>query len=142
MRSITMRYLKAITPSRSSLLFFCALLSLASIAVLSRYDDNNTLLSRPSSPISKIVQAAAAISSYHSPSYSRSDFRGTATITNIQLPGLISNNNSNNNPPSTFPPPSKSGTTNTSNATSNNPNAPPAPPIIHNTKSSYRFLLC
>jgi hypothetical protein len=120
-----MYYLKHIIVSfRSSLSFFCALLSLTSIVVLSQYG-NDILLSSSttsSSPISKILQAAAAISTTTSSSYSHS-----ATITKIQLPGIIPNNNNNPSPisPPTFP---------TSPQAS--PSAlPPAPPIIHNTRA-------
>ena len=72
-----MYYLNRIIISfRSSLSFFCALLSLSSIVVLSQYGNDILLLSTASSsPISKIVQAAAAISTTTS-SYSHS-----ATIT-------------------------------------------------------------
>ena len=86
-----MRYLLKDRISFPSVLPSCALIFSILIIVLSQYD-NNILLSSPSSPpISKIVQAAAAISP--SPSYSHFDFNTATTITNIQLPGIIPNNN-------------------------------------------------
>jgi aldose sugar dehydrogenase len=94
--------------------------------------NSNTLL--PIITITKQAQAAT-FTSFSLFSSSPHDSHDTASITKVQLPGIIPNNNSNNNPASTFPPPPKSGTTNTSNAANNNPNTPPAPPIIHNTKA-------
>src|SRR5919198_4227497 len=104
--NITMHYLKVrIVVFRSSLSFFCALLSLASIIVLSEYYNNdNGLLLLPSESlqqISKIIQTAAAIST------TSADIRfgshdTAATITNVQLPGILPNNNNNNITP---PPP-------------------------------------
>jgi len=85
------------------------------------------------SPVkTKKVQAAAAFS----PAYSefKSDF-STATITKIQLPGIIPNNN-NHSPPSN-PPSLSFDFANTSNASSNNNNnnTPPPPPLTHNTRA-------
>jgi hypothetical protein len=91
--------------------------------------DNYMLLLSPVK--TKKVQAAAAFS----PAYSefKSDF-STATITKIQLPGIIPNNN--NRSPLSNPPPSLSfDFANTSNASSNNNNTPPPPPLTHNTRA-------
>jgi aldose sugar dehydrogenase len=114
---IPMRYFKGVIPFMSSL-SFCTLIFLVLITVLCTYD-NNALSSSPSSTISKIVQAAAAISP--SSSYSHYGFN-TPTITNIQFPGIIPDNNN--------PPP-------TSNSPSSNPasNSPPPPPIKYNTRA-------
>ena len=101
---------------------------MSSIIVLSLlYDSynssNNVLLSQPSSQISKVIQTAAAISgsNYY---YFQSSSRDTAaTITNIQLPGIISNNKSSSPIfPNTYPATSQSL-------------YPPPPPIIHNTRA-------
>jgi glucose/arabinose dehydrogenase len=128
--NITMHYLKVrIVVFRSSLSFFCALLSLASIIVLSEYynNDNALLLLLPSESlqqISKIIQAAAAISTTSADS--NFDFHRTAaTITDVQLPGIIPNNNNNNITP---PPPTHP------TFPSASPSAPP-PPITHNTRA-------
>jgi hypothetical protein len=56
-----MHYMKGRISFRSSLSLFCALLPLASIAALCQYNIDIPL-SSPSSLVSKIVQAAAAIS--------------------------------------------------------------------------------
>jgi aldose sugar dehydrogenase len=91
--------------------------------------NNYTLLSLHAK--TRIVQAAA-----FSPAYpeSNSDFSTTATITKIQLPGIIPNNN-NHSPPSSAPSPSFDFA-NTFNASSNNNNNnPPPPPITHNTRA-------
>src|SRR5919198_140680 len=124
--NITMHYLKVRIEFRLSLCFFCALLSLASIIVLSEYYNNdNGLLLLPSESlqqISKIIQAAAAISTTSADS--NFDFHRTAaTITDVQLPGIIPNNNNNNITP---PPPTHP------TFPSASPSAPP-PPITHNT---------
>jgi aldose sugar dehydrogenase len=105
---------------RLYLSFFCALLSLSSIIVLSLYDSydssNNVLLSQLSLQMSKIIRAAYATSSSHDTA---------AIITNIQLPGIIPNSN-NNNSAYVFP----------SNSTSaSHLNSPPPQPIIHNTRA-------
>jgi glucose/arabinose dehydrogenase len=114
---IPMLYFKGVIPLLSSL-SFCTLIFLVLITVLCTY--NNALLSSPSSTISKIVQAAAAIS----PSSSDSHYGfNTPTITNIQFPGIIPDNN---NPPPTSTSPS-------SNPASNSP--PPPPPIKYNTRA-------
>src|SRR5919198_449371 len=127
--NITMHCLKVrIVVFRSSLSFFCALLSLASIIVLFEYYNNDNALllllpSESSQQISKIIQTAAAISTTSADS--NFDFHRTAaTITDVQLPGIIPNNNNNNiTPPPTHPTfPSAS------------PSAPP-PPITHNTRA-------
>ena len=121
--------MKDLLSFRSCLSFFCSLLSLSSIIVLSiLYDShnssNNVLLSQPSSQISKVIQTAAAISGsnyYYFQSSSRD--AAAAAITNIQLPGIISNNNSSSPIfPNTYPPTSQSL-------------YPPPPPIIHNTRA-------
>src|SRR5919197_414751 len=128
--NITMHYLKVrIVVFRSSLSFFCALLSLASIIVLFEYynNDNALLLLLPSESlqqISKIIQTAAAISTTSADS--NFDFHRTvATITDVQLPGIIPNNNNNNITP---PPPTHP------TFPSASPSAPP-PPITHNTRA-------
>jgi hypothetical protein len=54
---ILTRYLKDGTPFGSSLPIFCALLAVASIILLSQYD-NKTL---SSSPISKVAQSATGL---------------------------------------------------------------------------------
>src|SRR5919198_63740 len=113
-----MLYFKGVIPLLSSL-SFCTLIFLVLITVLCTYN-NNALLSSPSSTISKIVQAAAAIS----PSSSDSHYGfNTPTTTNIQFPGIIPDNN---NPPPTSTSPS-------SNPASNSP--PPPPPIKYNTRA-------
>jgi glucose/arabinose dehydrogenase len=125
---ISMLYLQCIMSFPSSSLL-CTLKFLVLVTVLSAYDSNILLSSSsPSSPaISKIVQAAAAIPASSS---SYSIFNTAATITNIQLPGIIPNDN---NPPPASTSPS-SDFSNTSNASSNNKGAPP-PPITQNTRA-------
>jgi glucose/arabinose dehydrogenase len=108
--------------------------SILLLALILFFSNSNSNTSLPIITITKQAQATT-FTSFSFFSSSPHDSHDTASITKVQLPGIIPNNNGNNNPPNTFPPPSKSGTTNTSNATSNNPNAPPAPPIIHNTKA-------
>ena len=81
-----MRYLlKRLVSFRSSLTIFCALLSLDSIIVLSEYNNgnNNIIISQLLSQKSKLIQVAVAISN------TPSDFRGTATVSNVQFPGII-----------------------------------------------------
>ena len=83
--------------------------------------------------IAKHAKATVTVS----PSYS--DNSDIATITKIQLPGIIPNiNNNNNNASSPSATPSPSGSA-ASNAASNNPqpSAPPSlPPIVHrNTRA-------
>ena len=121
--------MKDIPSFRPSLSFFCALLSLSSIIVLSLYNthniSNNVLLSRTSLQVLKIIQAAGAISSptyyYNYLQPSSDDTAGTTT--NIQLPGILPNND-NNNFSSVFP----------TNSTLASQSPPPAP-IIHNTRA-------
>ena len=81
-----MRYLlKRLVSFRSSLTIFCALLSLDSIMVLFEYNNgnNNIIISQLLSQKSKLIQVAVAISN------TPSDFRGTATVSNVQFPGII-----------------------------------------------------
>ncbi|MFL6320038.1 MAG: PQQ-dependent sugar dehydrogenase, partial [Nitrososphaeraceae archaeon] len=84
--------------------------------------------SKSSSPILKIVQAAATTTTTSpSSSYSHSNFHSTTiNITNIQLLGIIPNDSNNPTSPPEFPA--------TPNPASNN-NNPPPPPIIHNTRA-------
>src|SRR5919198_4848801 len=133
--NITMHCLKVrIVVFRSSLSFFCALLSLASIIVLFEYYNNDNALllllpSESSQQISKIIQTAAAISTTSADS--NFDFHRTAaTITDVQLPGIIPNNNNNNITPPPPPPPPPARPT----FPSASPSAPP-PPITHNTRA-------
>jgi aldose sugar dehydrogenase len=124
--SIEIRRLKSI-PSLAIYFTIYALIFAVLITMLHLLN-NYTLLSLHAK--TRIVQAAAAFS----PAYpeSNSDFSTTATITKIQLPGIIPNNN-NHSPPSNAPPPSFDFA-NTFNASSNN-NNPPPPPITHNTRA-------
>ena len=105
---ILTRYLKDGTPFGLSLPIFCALLAVASIIVLSQYD-NKTL---SSSPISKVAQSATAISIDYS------DSHGIDAISKIQLPAIIHNDK---NPPLSSP--------------ASPQNITPLPPKIRNTRA-------
>jgi aldose sugar dehydrogenase len=112
---ITMQCIKV----RVSSLSFFALIFLVLIIVLSIY--GNDALS--SSPISKVAQAAVAISVSPS-SDSHPDFNTAATIAKIQFPGIIPSNNNNNNPSSDSATPNLAS------------NSTPSPPIVHrNTRA-------
>jgi aldose sugar dehydrogenase len=96
--------------------YFCAALSLVCIIILSEYNNNNNNNSSQSLlHISHLIQVAAANST------AIRDFHGSATITNIQLPGIIPNINNSitGSPPLLQPSPSSS----------------PPTPIIHNTRA-------
>src|SRR5919199_4289700 len=103
---------------------FCAALSLVLIIILSEYDNNdnnnnNYVSSQPVLHIPHLIRVAAANST------AIRDFHGSATITNIQLPGIIPNIN-NSVPPPTSPP----------SASISQPTlSPPPPPITRNTRA-------
>jgi hypothetical protein len=103
---ISMRYSEA-RISLTSSSFFYTVAFLVLIAILSTTDSNILL---PSPIMSQIALAA------------------DATITKIQLPGIIPNNNS---PSSDFSVTSNAS----SNNNINNINSPPPPPITHNTRA-------
>jgi hypothetical protein len=106
MRNVTMHYLKDILSVRSFLSFFCTFIL--------KFNHEVVIASQPVSQISKLIQVAAV-------SITLSDFHSSATVTNVQLPGIISNSNNSitGSPPSSQPFPSS-----------------PAPlPIIRNTRA-------
>src|SRR5919199_893715 len=98
---------------------FSLLLFLVTILLFGNSKNNVSL------PIIMISNQAQATT--YSLSSSRSSL-GSATITNIQLPGIIPNNNPSP-PPAASSPPTSTGNINTAtaNPASNNPNAPPPP---------------
>src|SRR5918911_1452584 len=109
---------------KSFLSFFFAVLSLGSIIVILEYWDNYNVLPPQ---ISKIIQAATATStSYYLQSCSRDIVANAdATITKIQLPGIIPNINGNSSSPTILPPTSTPSVS----------QSPPPPPIIRNTRA-------
>jgi aldose sugar dehydrogenase len=115
-------------PSLAIYFTICALIFSVLITML-HILDNYMLVQSPIK--TKIVQAAAAFSPTYSES--KSYFSATATITQVQLPGIIPNND-NHSPPSNSPSPSFDFAT-TSNASSKDNNNPPPPPITHNTRA-------
>src|SRR5919199_1064572 len=100
---------------------FCAALSLVLIIILSEYDDNNNnyVSSQPVLHIPHLIRVAAANSA------AIRDFHGSATITNIQLPGIIPSINNSVSPPPSPASPSVSQPT----------LSPPPPPITRNTRA-------
>src|SRR5919199_4535020 len=103
---------------------FCAALSLVLIIILSEYDNNdnnnnNYVSSQPVLHIPHLIRVAAANST------AIRDFHGSATITNIQLPGIIPSINNSVSPPPSPASPSVSQPT----------LSPPPPPITRNTRA-------
>ncbi|HYZ49887.1 MAG TPA: PQQ-dependent sugar dehydrogenase [Nitrososphaeraceae archaeon] len=79
--------------------------------------------------------AAAFSRAYFESNY---DFSSTATITKVQLPGIIPYNNDHSplsNPPSPFDLANTSNTSGKNSNNNNNRNNPPPPPLTHNTRA-------
>jgi aldose sugar dehydrogenase len=118
---------------RSSLSFFCAVLSLGTIMILFVYSGGNDNLL--SSQTSNIIRAATAIPTYYYPRIISRDTTNAATITNVQLPGIIPNNNDNNSSPPIFSSSPSASIPPTSSRQTSLATSRPAPPIIRNTRA-------